>query len=184
MPESSDRQRETRHLHMTNPNNSHVKPPCISIVMFQLSSLSCAKGHVKTGLLMWFAPNFRSQCDILRRDRLTPAARQSMAHRDFSQLFEAKLITTEQNNVKQCVILCNFVVEELEDLGWSASRIRAALVREGWLSAEKALDRLHSNPTCPNATQMLHQKTKAKIVASYFIAVCIARIIGLEFRYA
>lgn len=48
----------------------------------------------------------------------------------------------------------NFVVEELEDLGWSASRIRAALVREGWLSAEKALDRLHSNPTCPNAMQI------------------------------
>eukprot|EP00434_Breviolum_minutum_P005785 symbB.v1.2.005100.t1/scaffold234.1/size257806/19 len=30
--------------------------------------------------------------------------------------------------------------QELEDLGWSASRIRAALVREGWLSAEKALE--------------------------------------------
>lgn len=53
----------------------------------------------------------------------------------------------------------DFVVEELEDLGWSASRIRAALVREGWLSAEKALDRLHR------------------------VAVCIAKIIGLGFRY-
>eukprot|EP00438_Fugacium_kawagutii_P001338 Skav226322 [mRNA] locus=scaffold3301:635617:652993:- [translate_table: standard] len=32
-------------------------------------------------------------------------------------------------------------VKELESLGWSAPRVRAALVREGLLSAEKALDR-------------------------------------------
>ena len=37
----------------------------------------------------------------------------------------------------RCLKRCH---EELEELGWSAPRIRAALVCEGWLSAEKALD--------------------------------------------
>ncbi|CAJ1419291.1 unnamed protein product [Effrenium voratum] len=30
--------------------------------------------------------------------------------------------------------------QELESLGWSSSRVRAAMVREGWISAEQALD--------------------------------------------
>lgn len=32
--------------------------------------------------------------------------------------------------------------------------------------------------------KLLHQQTKAKVGASYLVAVCIAKIIGLGFRYA